>query len=121
MSCHHRFTTYENLEPVKFSVAKKNGTTEPYDRSKIIRGMKLATEKLNISNEKLEQIADRIEQKLLQLNKSVIPSTKIGDLVVLELRKLDAVAYLRFKSVYKGFKDCRSFAKEAIKLQKTSN
>lgn len=114
--CRYRFTTYEKAEPVKFLVAKKDGRTEPYQRQKMIRGMRIAIEKRGIGDEVLEEVADRIEQKLIAQNQDSVPTTKIGDLVIKELRQLDEIAYLRFTSVYKEFKTRRSFEKELAKL-----
>jgi len=115
--CRYRFTTYEKIEPVRFTVIKKDGRAEPYDRSKIIRGITIATEKRGVGDEILEEIADKIEQKIIASGKNEVPSTKIGDLVIKELRLLDEVAYLRFTSVYKSFKNRRSFARELAKLE----
>lgn len=116
--CGYRFTTYEKVEPVRFTVQKKSGNVEPYDRVKVLRGLQIATEKRDISKERLEEIVDAIEQKLIRTGKSVIPSRKIGDLVISQLRNLDEVAYLRFASVYKEFCSKKSFAKELEKLEK---
>ncbi len=115
-TCRYRFTTYEKAEPVKFMVAKKDGKVEPYQRQKMIRGMRIAIEKRGIGDEILEEVADRIEQKIISQNQDSVPTTKIGDLVVKELRQLDEIAYLRFTSVYKEFKTRRSFEKELAKL-----
>jgi len=117
-ACNYRFTTYEKAEPVKFTVAKKDGQVEPYQRQKMIRGMRIAIEKRGIGDEVLEEVADRIEQKIIAQNLENVPSTKIGDLVIKELRSLDEIAYLRFTSVYKEFKTRRSFEKELAKLNK---
>lgn len=116
--CNYRFTTYEKVEPVRFTVQKKDGSVEPYDRTKMIKGMSLATEKRNIGSEKLDEVADRIEHKLVRTGKSVIPSRRIGDAVICELKELDDVAYLRFASVYKEFRSGKSFEKEIKKLNK---
>lgn len=116
--CGLRFTTYEKIEPIKITVLKKAGGVEPYDRSKVISGMQLATEKRHIDKNTLGKIADRIEQKLIETGKTVIPSKKIGDLVIAELKELDEVAYLRFASVYKEFCSGKSFERELEKLNK---
>lgn len=114
--CKYRFTTYENIEPIKISVLKRDGEIEPYSREKLISGMAKATQKRNISSDKLEDIADRIEQKLIEKNGNVCASRAIGQLAIKELKKLDKVAYIRFASVYKNFSSCNSFIKEAEQL-----
>ena len=117
VKCHYRFTTYERIEPIKLSVQKRSGGVEPYNREKVIRGMKIATEKRDIDVAELEEIADRIEQKLIETGKPMVPSRKIGNLVIKELKELDEVSYLRFASVYKGFCSGKSFEKELEKLK----
>lgn len=117
-SCHYRFTTYEKIDPVKLTVIKKNGTLQPYSRDKIAAGVALATEKLDVTTEKIESIIDRVEQDLLQTGEPQVSSAKIGQLVLKELRHLDEVAYLRFNSVYKAFSSIKSFEKELKKINK---
>lgn len=118
--CKYRFTTYERIEPVKFTVIKSDGRRQPYERDKLIRGMAKAAEKREISNETLDEIAYRVEQKLLRTGKTEITSHKIGQCVINELRELDEIAYLRFSSVYKNFKTKKAFAKEIEKLDISS-
>lgn len=117
-NCKYRFTTYEKAEPVKLAIIKKDMSIQPYSRDKIAAGVALATEKLDISTEQLEAIVDRVEQELLKSGESQIPSYKIGQIVLRELKKLDEVAYLRFSSVYKGFTSLKIFQKELEKLQR---
>lgn len=117
-NCGFRFTTYEKIEPIKITVLKKDGSLEPYDRNKVIKGMRIATEKRDISTDTLEEVTDKIEQKLIETGESVIPSKIIGDLVIAELKELDEVAYLRFASVYKEFRSPKSFKRELEKLSK---
>jgi transcriptional repressor NrdR len=116
--CGYRFTTYERIDPVKFTVIKSTGKHQPYDREKLIRGMAIATEKRDVSPETLDEIADRIEQKLLRSGKPEVTSRQIGNCVIAELRELDEIAYLRFTSVYRDFKTKKAFTKEIEKLEK---
>lgn len=115
--CDFRFTTYERIEPIKLMVQKRDGAVEPYQREKIIRGLQIATEKREISPIILEEIADRIELKLMEEGEGPIPSKRIGDFCIRELRKLDHVAYLRFASVYRSFASLEAFEKEMKKIK----
>jgi len=114
--CEHRFTTFERIEPITITVLKRDGTLEPYDREKVKRGIELAAQKRTISQPSIDEIIDRLEVKLAEIGKSEIPSRKIGELVINELRQVDEVAYLRFASVYKAFRSIKSFEKELAKL-----
>lgn len=114
--CKYRFTTYENIEPLKINILKRDGELEPYSREKLIGGMRKATEKRDIDEERIEDVADRIELKLVEKGENIVSSKFIGQLVIKELKKLDEVAYMRFASVYKNFNNCNSFIKEAEKL-----
>lgn len=114
--CNHRFTTYERIEPVNITIIKRDGSHEPYERDKITRGILLAIQKRTIPEQEIEEIVDRVEAKLSEIGEDAIPSRKIGELVIKELRELDEVAYLRFASVYKAFKSAKSFEKELARL-----
>lgn len=114
--CHRRFTTYERVEESPLIVVKKDGRREPFDRNKIITGIKKACEKRPISMESIEAIADRIEQYLMELDKKEIPTKIIGERVMEELNRLDKVAYVRFASVYRQFKDVDQFIHEVKQL-----
>lgn len=118
-SCNFRFTTYEKSEVPVFKVEKRNGDKEGYKREKIYHGIKKSLEKRPFSDDKINLVVDDIEQKIIALQKSIVPSQIIGKIVSKELKKLDEVAYLRFMSVYKSFSSAKSFASEASKL--TSN
>ncbi|HOE74582.1 MAG TPA: transcriptional regulator NrdR [bacterium] len=118
VKCRYRFTTYERIEPIKFMVTKKDGSSEPYDRNKVIRGISLATEKRGISPRTIERLVDSIEQQLIQAGEGTITSRNIGDLVIKHLKKLDEVSYIRFASVYKVFRTPKAFANELKKLNK---
>jgi len=109
IDCGYRFTTYERFEEEKIIVKKKNGTTEPFYKEKIIRGIKLASKNRPVSEKQMEEIADWIEKYLLEEGKLVVESVEIGDLVQERLKKIDVISYIRFKSVYNEFKDLKDF------------
>jgi transcriptional repressor NrdR len=112
LECGRRFTTYERIEEVLPLVIKKDGRREPFDRMKIIIGLKKACEKRPISITTLEKAAEVIETKVQESGDKEIPSTIIGEEIMRELFKLDHVAYVRFASVYRSFKDAHQFMEE---------
>ena len=112
LKCERRFTTYERIEEVLPSVIKKDGRREPYDRMKILNGLKKACEKRPVSVEALEKTVDEIERSLQERGLKEIPSTIIGEEVMEHLHRLDEVAYVRFASVYRSFKDINEFMDE---------
>lgn len=111
-SCGRRFTTYERLVYVVLQVIKKNGAREPFRAKKLRRGIRIACEKRPISPEQIEQIVTEVTNEIYQNYESEVPSWAIGDLVMEMLRELDQVAYVRFASVYREFKDVRDFVSE---------
>ena len=108
-SCGKRFTTYERIEELIPFVIKKDGRREPYERQKVIIGLKKACEKRPISMEAIEEIANKIEMNLISRGESEVPTSKIGELMMDFLKELDDVAYVRFASVYRSFKDIGEF------------
>ena len=121
LQCEGRFTTYERVEEVLPSVIKKDGRREPYDRLKILNGLKKACEKRPVSVEALEKTVADIEKSLQDRGLKEIPSTVIGEEVMTQLHSLDEVAYVRFASVYRSFKDIDEFMHELedlIRLRK---
>jgi transcriptional repressor NrdR len=108
-SCEKRFTTYERPEVNFPTVVKKDGRRTDYQRAKISASMKVALQKRPVSTEQVDAAIERIEEKLLTLGQREIPSTRIGELVIRELKKLDKVAYVRFASVYRSFEDIDEF------------
>ncbi|OGC76703.1 MAG: transcriptional regulator NrdR [candidate division Zixibacteria bacterium RBG_16_40_9] len=112
LKCGKRFTTYEFIETVSLTVVKNDGRREPFDRQKLLKGMVLACNKRPISEKKLEAIVDEIEEELLALSKKEITSPEIGELVMKKLKEVDEVAYVRFASVYRKFKDKNEFFDE---------
>ena len=110
--CNKRFTTYERVENLDLIIIKKDGRRERFDREKLKKGILKACEKRDIAIDKIDNIVDRIENKLKLSNKKEIPSKFIGEQVMNSLKKLDSVAYIRFASVYRDFKDLDDFKKE---------
>ncbi|MFL5803029.1 MAG: transcriptional regulator NrdR [Roseiflexaceae bacterium] len=104
-SCGKRFTTYERVESVSLTVVKKNGEREPYDREKLMRGVRTACYRRPVSAQQLEIFANDVEAALMALDEQEVRSSTIGDLVMARLRELDEVAYIRFASVYRAFTD----------------
>lgn len=112
LSCQQRFTTYERREEMPLMVTKRDGTTEPFDHGKLLRGLVVATAKRDVSTEQLEELIDDIESELHNTFKYEIPAKHLGDMVLKRLKDLDKVAYIRFASVYKSFQDLDEFYTE---------
>lgn len=104
-ACGRRFTTYERVETVSITVVKKNGEREPYDREKLMRGVRTACYRRPVPAQALEALANDIEAELMARDEPEIPSSLIGDMVMRRLRAIDDVAYIRFASVYRSFAD----------------
>jgi len=111
-SCQKRFTTYERVEEFLPMVVKKDDRREVFNRLKIIQGIKRACEKRPISIQTIEELVDEIEKDLQDKADKEVPSSRIGEIVMKSLQKIDAVAYVRFASVYRSFKDVNEFLKE---------
>ena len=116
LSCAKRFTTYETVESLPIVVIKKDGSRQSFDRQKVLRGMIRACEKRPVALAELERIADEIEQELQNSMEREIRTEVIGEKVMERLRKVDQVAYVRFASVYRQFKDIDTFMAELNKL-----
>jgi transcriptional repressor NrdR len=112
IECNRRFTTYEKLEDVLPMVVKKDGRREAFNREKIIGGIKMACQKRPISMAKIEEFVDSLEVYFQEQGKKEIDSTDIGERVITELKEWDEVAYVRFASVYRHFKDISQFMSE---------
>ena len=115
-ACGKRFTTYEKVETIPLSVIKKDQNREQYDRAKLQAGILRACYKRPIPIEKIEIMMDSIEGEIFNTEEREIPSTRIGEVVMEHLKDLDAVAYVRFASVYREFKDVSTFMDELKKL-----
>ena len=111
-ACQKRFTTHERVEEVLPQIQKKDGRREPFDRSKVIAGIKKACEKRPVSVDTIERLVDRLETRLQESGEREVPSTVIGEWVMNELHDTDEVAYVRFASVYRSFKDINEFMSE---------
>jgi len=116
LSCKKRFTTYETVESLPMVVIKKDGSRQSFDRRKVLGGMIRACEKRPVALGELERIAAEIEQELQNSMEREISTTVIGELVMARLKKVDEVAYVRFASVYRQFKDIDTFMTELNKL-----
>jgi len=112
LGCNRRFTTYERIEATTLKVIKKDGSREPFDRTKIKRGLEKACWKRPISDEQIEAVVMAVENALEANLDAEVESRKVGELVMQHLRELDDVAYVRFASVYRQFKDVRDFVEE---------
>lgn len=117
--CGKRFTTYEKVDGLLLVVVKKDGRRETFDRQKLLLGLIKSCQKRPVSTEKLEAIVDNIERDLRNLMEPEVKSEYIGELVMKELRELDEVAYVRFASVYREFRDAESFMQELTDLLKS--
>ena len=112
LSCSERFTTYERREEMPLMVIKKDGTPEPFDRAKLMRGLLVSTAKRNVAVERLEALIDDIESELHNTFRYEVDSRHLGDMILARLLALDKVAYVRFASVYKEFQDLDEFTRE---------
>jgi transcriptional repressor NrdR len=119
-SCERRFTTYERVEEILPYVIKKDGRREPFDRAKIVSGMQRACEKRPVSMEQIEALVDQLERHFQECGDKEIPASLIGEAVMDALHDTDEVAYVRFASVYRQFKDINEFMNELTDLLKNS-
>ncbi len=110
LTCDKRFTTYERVELQLPHLVKKNGSRTEYDRDKVLASMMLALRKRPVATESVDAAIDRIEEKLVTLGEREVPSDRVGELVMRELKKLDKIAYIRFASVYRNFEDVDEFS-----------
>ncbi len=117
-SCTRRFTTYERIEEILPTVVKKSGLREVYDRNKLVSGLRIACNKRPVSTDQIEAIADSVERDLQESGRKEVSSSELGENVMQKLRGLDEVAYVRFASVYKSFRDIDEFMMELGKLVK---
>ena len=112
VQCNYRFTTYEKEEEFCFQIIKKDGRVEPYLRAKATTSLQIACSKRPISMVQIEEMLDRIERVIQELGERTVPSQKLGDMIMDKLHEIDKVAYVRFASVYKDFKDPDEFLAE---------
>ena len=114
--CKHRFTTYERMEAPRLFVVKKDGRREQYNREKLIGGLRKACEKRPISENQMEAVAAGLERELFARGESEVSSSLVGEKLMESLKQLDPVAYIRFASVYRSFRDVESFREELAAL-----
>ncbi len=112
MDCSKRFTTYEYIENISLTIIKNDQRREPYERQKLLQGIASACKKRPVSVKKIESVVDEIEERIEDFGKNEVPSSEIGKLVMEALYELDEVAYVRFASVYRKFKDVSDFISE---------
>ena len=116
LRCKERYTTYEYVEKVELMVVKNDGRQEPFDRGKLIEGIRLACKKRPVGVKKIEAMVDEIEKRIHSLSKGEIESKRVGDVVMDILREVDEVAYVRFASVYRKFQDKTQFVEELKRM-----
>jgi transcriptional repressor NrdR len=119
LKCERRFTTYERVDEIPYMVVKKDGRREKFDRQKVLAGLLRACEKRPVSMTQMEDVVREVETRVMEAAERECPSTEIGQIVMKRLRELDKVAYIRFASVYRDFKDIKEFQDELKDLQKT--
>jgi transcriptional repressor NrdR len=118
LNCQHRFTTYERIEEIPIMVIKKDGSRQTFDRAKLLNGIVRACEKRPVPFSEMEKLAGEIESTLAGALQPEVPSNRIGEMVMEGLKKIDEVAYVRFASVYREFKDINTFMDELESLLK---
>jgi transcriptional repressor NrdR len=116
LNCRKRFTTYESIEEILPFVIKKDGRREAFDRRKIVEGVRRACEKRPVSIDRIESVADAIEQELIERPEKEISVAYIGERVMEQLKNIDDIAYVRFASVYRSFRDIEEFVREIKEL-----
>ncbi|MEY4630661.1 MAG: hypothetical protein RIQ81_781 [Pseudomonadota bacterium] len=112
VQCNYRFTTYEKEEEFSFQILKKDGRAEPYQRLKALKSLQIACSKRPITLDQIEEMLDRLERAIQELGERTVSSQMLGDMIMQKLHSLDKVAYVRFASVYKDFKDPDEFLVE---------
>ena len=118
LACGRRFTTYERVDAVMPMIVKKDGRREPYDREKVLLGLHKACEKRPISADTIEEVAADVERRVQEAGAREVPSSLVGEAVMSSLKELDDVAYVRFASVYKSFRDIDEFMSELESIVK---
>ena len=116
VNCEQRFTTYEYIEHAPLTIVKRDGNREPYDRAKLLDKVQLACYKTSVSVDQIEELVDQVESDLSNLAEKEIPAKQVGELVMDRLRNLNDVAYVRFASVYRQFRDKSDFVRELEQL-----
>ena len=120
IKCNYRFTTYEKEEEFVFQIQKRDGRPQPYQREKALQSIQVACQKRPVTIEDIETLLLRVERKIQEEGKRLVPSSRLGDLIIKLLYSLDKVAYIRFASVYKDFKDTDEFLTELNAIKKST-
>jgi transcriptional repressor NrdR len=121
VNCGYRYTTYERIERPQLIVIKKDGTRELFNRQKLLAGLYRACEKTPVTSMQLDKLVGEVEQQLYNCSEAEVPSGKIGELVMDQMARLNEVAYVRFASVYRRFKDIASFERELSHMKERKN
>ncbi len=116
LTCKHRFTTYERIEAPRLFVVKKDGRREQYSRDKVLTGLRRACEKRPVSEAQMEEIVAGLERELFARGENEVPASLVGEKLMEALKRVDPVAYIRFASVYRSFRDVESFQAELAEL-----
>ena len=116
LKCGRRFTTYERVDEILPQIVKKDGRRESYDRDKIVKGLEIACQKRPVSREQIEALVGAVERQLAEVGEREVRSSVIGETVMARLKELDPVAYVRFASVYREFRDVKDFVSELAGL-----
>jgi transcriptional repressor NrdR len=116
LACGRRFTTYERVDEILPQIVKKDGRRESYDRDKIVKGLEIACQKRPVSREQIEALVGSVERQLAEVGEREVRSSVIGETVMARLKELDPVAYVRFASVYREFRDVKDFVSELAGL-----
>jgi transcriptional repressor NrdR len=116
LACGRRFTTYERIDEILPQIVKKDGRRESYDRDKIVKGLEIACQKRPVAREQIEALVGAVERQLAEVGEREVRSSVIGETVMTRLKELDPVAYVRFASVYREFRDVKDFVSELAGL-----
>lgn len=117
--CEKRFTTYERREPIRLMVLKRDGGKEAFDREKLLSGISKACAKQKVTGDQVEDLVDEVEAELRERRRHEVTSRRLGDMVLVRLRRLDMVAYLRFASVYRQYTDVDQFRSELVRIERS--
>ncbi|GMV66154.1 MAG: transcriptional regulator NrdR [Candidatus Omnitrophica bacterium] len=120
LECHRRFTTFEHVDDIPLMIIKKDGRREPYHRDKVVAGIRIACQKRPISEDQIQDLTSQVEQSIFSQMEKEVESSVVGEMVMEHLRELDQVAYVRFASVYRSFKDVTEFLAELSSLMDQS-
>ena len=121
MECGHRFTTYEEIENEAIAVVKRDDRREPFSREKLLESLQIACRKRPVSAQKIEEIADKIEKEIGDKYDREVPSMAIGERIMAQLKNVDAIAYVRYASVYRRFEEPKEFIQEVKRLEESND